>query len=68
MVRFDKLRANIGEHFADYVLVVRSTRGGRLWAASDRTWAMGAVRRMETALCEAERVDERERLNPGGES
>lgn len=56
--RLAQLRALAGEHFDDYLVVVR--KDGLLhWAASDRTWAAGAAKRYGTIMDEEDRARRR---------
>lgn len=44
----DRLRdicSRVGEHFQDYVVIIRTEDGNVSWRASDPTWAEGAARR-----------------------
>ena len=44
MERMDTLTANLGEHFKDYVVLVRTERGTVSWRSSCPVWAEGATR------------------------
>lgn len=37
--------AKSGEHFEDYLLIVKTNNGTLDWRSSDKTWAMGAAER-----------------------
>lgn len=57
--KFDKLNANMGENFADYLVMVRLPNGGHAWKASDKNWALGAIKRFVTCIEEKDRFDVR---------
>ena len=40
---FRDIAAVIGEFYPDYVVIVRTTRNGIEWKASNRYWAVGAA-------------------------
>ena len=44
MQRMDTLCSNLGEHFKDYVVLVRGDDGMVSWRASDHSWAESATR------------------------
>jgi hypothetical protein len=37
--------AKSGEHFGDYLLIVKTNNGILDWRSSDKTWALGAAQR-----------------------
>lgn len=39
---FDRVTAQLGERFADYLLIARHRSHGLQWRSSDETWARGA--------------------------
>lgn len=43
--RFLDMVAKSGEHFEDYLLIVKTNNGTLDWRSSDKTWAMGAAER-----------------------
>lgn len=45
--------AKSGEHFQEYVVIVKTPNGTIDWRSSDKTWAMGAAERYLN-LCHAE--------------
>ena len=47
--RIRDLAAQVGEHFSDFILVVR-IKDGLNWRMSDRTFAIGACKRLMTRL------------------
>ena len=61
-VIFDDIAAKIGEHFSDYVLIVRTKDGGVQWRGSNATWTIGAMRGRINRIEEREREDERIRI------
>lgn len=54
----DNFASRLGEHYSEFVVVVKG-KTGLLTRTSDRTWALGAVRRTEIMLDEKIRQDER---------
>lgn len=49
----DSVRADLGEHFEDYLVLVRRRDDIEFaWALSDKTWARGAALRLEDKLRE----------------
>lgn len=53
--KVERLCANIGERFIDYLLIVRD-HDNVVWRASDRTWAIGACDRYVDAALEDDRM------------
>lgn len=51
--RFLDMVAKSGEHFDDYLLIVKTNNGTLDWRSSDKSWAMGAAERYLN-LCHAE--------------
>lgn len=49
MDALQKITAQAGEQFSDYVLIGR-TPDGLVWSFSDRTFALGATMRIQGAL------------------
>lgn len=45
--------AQSGEHFSEYMVLVKTPSGTLDWRASDKTWAMGAARRY-LSICKVE--------------
>lgn len=43
--RFLDMVAKSGEHFQEYVVIVKTPNGSLDWRSSDKTWAMGATAR-----------------------
>jgi hypothetical protein len=43
--RFLDMVAKSGEHFGDYLLIVKTNNGILDWRSSDKTWALGAAQR-----------------------
>lgn len=37
--------AKTGEHFPEYIVIVKTHNGNLDWRSSDKTWAMGAAER-----------------------
>lgn len=47
----NRVRAELGEQFDDYLVIVRSRNPDKLsWAYTDATWADGALNRMSREL------------------
>jgi hypothetical protein len=58
--RLSNMCANAGEHFGDYLIVVR-VKGGMIWQSSDDTWSMGAMQRyMTRKVTENQRSDRKD--------
>lgn len=55
--------AALGEHFTDYVVIVKEPRG-LVWKMSDRTFALGAVSRLQIRLETEEQFQVRESIIP----
>ncbi|HET9146140.1 MAG TPA: hypothetical protein VFN81_08645 [Sphingomicrobium sp.] len=59
--RFERLAANVGEHFTDYVVLVRSKDGGMWSSCSNEAWARGAMNQLFDRFAQmgydAERTD-----------
>lgn len=45
--------SRVGEHFEEFLLIVKPSRGNIDWRSSDRTWAVGAAERYLN-VCHAE--------------
>ena len=58
--RIDSLRAKIGEHFGDYLLIVRIGSRGLSWRSSDPTWASGAAGRYITGVMDHDFLQQKE--------
>lgn len=54
--RFRELSAKAGEHFDDYLLVVRSGKS-MMWKSSDGCWALGAAVRFSTDTMDRDRFE-----------
>jgi hypothetical protein len=63
--RLDRLSALAGEHFADYLVLVR-VGDGVIWRRSDDTWALGAAKRFDACKDEDDRERRRD-LHAGTE-
>ena len=51
--RFLDMVAKSGEHFQEYLVIVKTPTGNIDWRSSDKTWAMGATSRY-LELCHGE--------------
>lgn len=43
--KFLDMVARGGEHFSEYLMIVKTSAGSLDWRSSDKTWAMGAAER-----------------------
>lgn len=43
--RFLDMVAKSGEHFQEYIVIVKTPNGTLDWRSSDKSWAMGAAER-----------------------
>lgn len=50
----ERISSLAGEHFGDYVLLVRLNSGGLAWRSSNPDWARGAMGRYDRRLLELE--------------
>lgn len=57
------LKACAGEHFADYVILVR-TRDGLCWRYNDRTWAKAACERLVNRIDSDDRLHAEDQWDP----
>ena len=51
--RFLDMVSKTGEHFEEYIVIVKAPNGTLDWRSSDKSWAMGATERYLN-LCHAE--------------
>ena len=67
-VRLNSLCANLGEHFEDFLVVVRPRRRTISWRSSDATWAIGAADRYISGVRMSDNLVQEEhfRHNGGG--
>lgn len=64
--RLERIGALAGEHFTDFLLVVR-VAGGVRWKNSDRAWALGAAKRFNICMDEDDRERRRDLHAGSGE-
>lgn len=60
--------ARLGEHFDDYVVIVRTKDNKIAFVPSDMTWAMGACNRFLNYACEAQEVSDGDAGNSAGDN
>ena len=62
----DDVAHRLGEHVADYLIVVRPSPRGISWRSSDCTWGMGAAERYVQAVRVGDNLDQAEDFRHGG--
>lgn len=66
VARFDDLAARVGEHFSDFVIIVRRKDGNVSWRASDPMWADGACRQYSGYVQTGNQINAMEDFNRRG--
>lgn len=62
----DDVAHKLGEHFVDYLIVVRPEPRGISWRSSDCSWGMGAAERYALAVRAGDNLDQAEHYRKGG--
>lgn len=63
--RIEALCARLGEHFPDYLVIVRTGSRGLSWRSSEATWAMGAAERYAAAVKVSDSLEQADNFRRG---
>lgn len=58
--------AYLGEHYPDYVIIVKARDTRVFWKSSDRIWSSGAMMRYQRFIDETDREEDLNRMADNG--
>lgn len=65
MSKMEAIEAMCGEHFSDYLIIVRPDSKGLAWRSSNTTWGIGAASRYIHGVATADMLEQSDEYRGG---